>query len=182
VVADNVADIDTWRTERDGSAARSGEPRRVSRRAGEYDPDEFYVRSTNKHDHSDQTRIRIPGDVLAELSGLIASKEIPEYRTVSDFFRDAAVHRLHYIADMSGNAHLMFWVQAEMRASRVEAQEREAASNQALVDSWKKRVNGAMNAGDRIGLEKAREMLADDIEWVREPYKGMLIQILGGIV
>lgn len=170
-------DYDPWNTEADGPAAHSGQPRRRARGANDYDPDEFYVRSTNKHDHSEQTRLRIPGDVLAELGALIASKDIPEYRTISDFFRDAAVHRLHYIAEMSGSERMMYLVQTEVRAARIDAAEREAAANQAIVDGWGKRVKAAKDGRDEIGLGKAREFIQDDIEWIREPYRSMLVEI-----
>lgn len=64
---------------------------------GDYDPDEFYIRSTNKHDHRIQQRVSFPPAIQAAVQEVVRSGEWPVYRNTHDFVRDSVVHRLHYL-------------------------------------------------------------------------------------
>lgn len=68
-----------------------------------YAPDRFYTGSTNKKGFGQVVRIQIPPTITNEISALIASRAIPEYRTAQDFYRDAMIHRLHWIMQNVGN-------------------------------------------------------------------------------
>lgn len=146
-----------------------------------YDPHEFYVRSTNKHDHSETVSLRIPGDVLAEWSGIVASERYPMYHTKSDFLRDAVVHRLNWIADEYQDEDLLRWVKQEQMLARIEALDRETALLTSIVKGWKVRVQAAKDAKDAWAVQQARKMIQEDIDEVREPYRGQLVELLDGL-
>jgi Arc/MetJ-type ribon-helix-helix transcriptional regulator len=85
-----------------------------------YSTDEFYVRSTNAHDHSESIRVRLPKQVLGQASALVASKRYNAYRTVADVIRDALVHRLHYLANEAGDDELMEFVNRQIMQARLD--------------------------------------------------------------
>lgn len=87
---------------------------------GSYSEKEFYVRSTNQHDHSESIRIRLPKEVLAQASEMVSSKKYNAYRTVADVVRDALVHRLHHLAEESGDEDLMDFVNRQMMQARLD--------------------------------------------------------------
>lgn len=65
-----------------------------------YDPEEFYVASTNSKGFGSSFRIKVPPEVIGEIGALVAARVIPLYRTPADFHRDAMVHRLHQVHDL----------------------------------------------------------------------------------
>lgn len=67
---------------------------------GAYSPDKFYTASRNKKGFTSTVRQSVPPEVLAHIGELVASRTVPEYRTSADFFRDAIVHRLHYVTGL----------------------------------------------------------------------------------
>ena len=58
-----------------------------------YDINAFY---TTASQDSASPRVRISNKQLSIISALVASKEIPDYRTPADFIRDAIYHRLYW--------------------------------------------------------------------------------------
>lgn len=62
--------------------------------ASTYDPEKFYVGSTNTKGFQASIRVNIPPEVHAEIGALVASRDFPMYRTNQDFYRDAIVHHL----------------------------------------------------------------------------------------
>lgn len=63
----------------------------------EYSADRFYTDATDKHGVSAKMQITIPPSLHGEISELIASRNVPNYRTMADFGRDAVFHRLKYL-------------------------------------------------------------------------------------
>ncbi len=66
---------------------------------GSYDPDKFYTEASDKSGRGDPLNARVPPQIAGTIAALVQSAKIPEYRTASDFVRDAIVHRLHTIGE-----------------------------------------------------------------------------------
>lgn len=63
--------------------------------ADAYDPDAFYTEGRDKQGGGENIQARIPPQVHGSIAALIQSGKIPQYRTMSDFVRNAVVHQLH---------------------------------------------------------------------------------------
>lgn len=64
-----------------------------------YDPDKFYTEASDKTGRGEPSTVRLPAQVGGSIAALVQSAKIPEYRTQSDFIRDAVVHRLQSIGE-----------------------------------------------------------------------------------
>ncbi len=64
-----------------------------------YSPYNFYTGSKDPQGHSTFHRIRTADHVSAQMNVLVASKEIKQYKTVADIWRDSARHRLHWLRE-----------------------------------------------------------------------------------
>jgi hypothetical protein len=62
-----------------------------------YSVDKFYAKGTGKQ--GDPVPVRLPAPLAKIVEEIIEQRRIPEYETRADFFRDAAHHRLQYLAD-----------------------------------------------------------------------------------
>lgn len=60
---------------------------------GTYNPDEFYTATKNEKDHSAHVSTAMHPDIDTAVRELVSLRELP-YRTVGDFYRNAAVHQL----------------------------------------------------------------------------------------
>lgn len=74
-------------------------PSSSSSPANSYDPDKVYNASRDSKGFGSSLRMKVPPSLLSELGHVVQSGIITEYRTREDFFRDAIVHRLHWVAD-----------------------------------------------------------------------------------
>lgn len=84
------------------NVSNAGDPWQVA--AVNYSPDTIYTRSTDGHGHYEQLRnVKVSPAVYAVLSEMLARGDLPDYRTVADFVRDALLHRLHYISQNIGS-------------------------------------------------------------------------------
>lgn len=101
--------------------------------AGAYDPDKYYTEASDKNGRGDPVNTRIPPQIAGSIAALVQSGKIPEYRTQSDFIRDAVVHRLHTIGEKikSGEiirtVHMIAMLNEEIQA------EKEKEAYQALI-------------------------------------------------
>lgn len=80
-----------------------------------YARDHFYVTATDSKGHSSKIRVSTPPEVKGQIAALIASKALPMYRTEEDFHRDALVHRLHDLGELTSNG---FTLPPELEAMR----------------------------------------------------------------
>jgi hypothetical protein len=61
-----------------------------------YSGDRYYLKAADERGHSAMLHARVQPWVVAAIEEVTCNKEFP-YRTISDFVRDAIVHRLHYV-------------------------------------------------------------------------------------
>lgn len=71
--------------------------------AASYSADKFYTASRNKKGFGSTIRVTVSPEFLAAVGKLVASRQIPEYTTTGDFFRDCLVHRLKYLEGKLGD-------------------------------------------------------------------------------
>ena len=102
-----------------------------------YDPAEFYTRASDVHGHRETISLRTNPDMHFAVAALVASRQIPEYATVGDFWRDAGVHRLHWLSEHLEDPDLRQKLQTKAEAIEmselVESQARDAMLGDDLV-------------------------------------------------
>lgn len=166
------ADFDTWQTT----------ARRETRMDSEYDPteyslDQFYVRTTNRHDHSQQVNVRIPPDVYAMVMELV--DPIPYYSSFQAFIRDAIVHRAHYLAHEAENLDVMEWLVLEMASAKNEMLEAETAMIEKLLTDTERLLAMWKKAGDEMRVKEQVAQAKFRASQIREPYASRLRVIAG---
>lgn len=139
-----------------------------------YDEHEFYVRSTDSHGHSENQQVRVPPDVSSEVAALIQSGRIPNYKTAQAFYRDAAVHRLYYLAHRLDDRDLQRAVAIQINLARVENKRAEIKSMDRTVDEYKALFDEAKSADDWDMMSRAIDEADDIIEYMRDPYRKTL--------
>lgn len=151
----------------------------AQRGRGDYDPDEFYTRAVNQHDHSVVLSVRVDPGVMAEIDSMISQRTIPHYKNRTDFIRDALVHRLHYVMEKYEDLQtpeFQMMLALEMEQSRVEQARRSVQTVEKLIADAKANVADARAKGDAGWLERTRESLVRQLEWVPEPYRSQIQQ------
>lgn len=137
----------------------------------EYDPDQFYTRSTNKADHSIDERFRFPPHLHAMVAEIVDSQRFPKLRSVADFWRDSAVHRAHYLNEQIKDGKFEKELSLEMRVCRIEARQQDMTKMQEVVAKHRESLESARQAGDIESLSEGMSDLEDDIYALRQPYK-----------
>lgn len=136
-----------------------------------YAVEKFYTDSRDNKGHASSVRVQLPPGFANQLAELIASKRIPEYRTISDVFRDAVVHRLTWLKDEFHVETLerpinMYTIRCEMEALMQVREDSEAAVR--LIE-------------DNLRLAASQDELSSTVERARaaedvavEPYKSRI--------
>ena len=62
----------------------------------------FYTSATDAKGGSVHENFRLQAWISESIAQLVASRQIPQYKTKADFFRDAMVHRLSYLEKERG--------------------------------------------------------------------------------
>lgn len=146
------------------------------REAG-YSEDRFYTRSTDLRGHGSVLRITMPQGLDSQVYAAV--NEIPEYRSVQDFFRDAALHRLEYIQrryKISEGGQRML-VLERYRADR-EQRSQEIDSLTTTVEEISEGCQKAWDANDYGLLAQELEKGGEAMEWLRDPYRSKVDKIL----
>lgn len=136
----------------------------------------FYTSSSNKDEKSHSVRFNLPAFVVNEVRHLIETRQIPQYRTTADFFRDAAMHRLHDVKDMVRSETLP----ATLDLFRVlEEQNRrldEMKLLQEIVTNNQHMIEMAVLMGDRATINEIVEGSDQMFRKVREPWRSRAIE------
>ena len=142
-----------------------------------YDERRFYTRSVDANGHGEKMQVRVPQGVDAQIYGAV--RDIPEYRHVNDFWRDAAVHRLEYLQrrHLMSPAMLAF-LQLERWQADLERHDAEIIHKTALIDDVAAKLERAWGAEDyglfALQLEEAERQ----VDALRDPYQRRLIAVL----
>jgi hypothetical protein len=118
-----------------------------------YSPKRFYTASDDKQGHSAQIRLYIPKGLAGQIARIVNSNEIPEYRSVQDFYRDALTHRAYQVGDwldddeLVGEVHMLILMSEEYQLQQIK---RDVES---LCSIMEDNLNEAF--------------LRDDLEWIK---------------
>jgi hypothetical protein len=144
-------------------------------RAADYSRDNLYVKSTNKHDHSETVYVKVQPGTIAQIEELV--RKVPELRSRGDVIRNALYHDMAYWVTVLEDEDLGRWLNTEMMQAQADMAQQELISLAKLVDSWRTNIQLARNAGDKDALERLYEQLKQQAEQIREPYSSRLIEL-----
>lgn len=142
-----------------------------------YRADRFYTRSLNADGHGERINVRLPQGIDSQIHAAVA--EVPHYRNIHDFFRDAAVHRLEWIqrSFALGDGARRILELERIRAD-ISGHTQETETMQEAVDDLEAALQ---KLWDKQDYSMMREMLDSGVEmheWLREPYKGKALDAL----
>lgn len=166
-----------------GIVGADGSSWETSRDDADYNPDEFYTRATNKHDHSTPVSVRLDPTICGQMDALIASRDIPHYRTRTDIIRDAIYHRLHYVThDLNvGDDEFRELLTREREQARMEQARAQCADIEKMIDTARANLADAAAKRDTWLLEATRESLQRQLDTLREPYRSQVRTLLNTI-
>ena len=134
-----------------------------------YDPDKFYTEASDKSGRGDPVNARIPPQIAGTIAALVQSAKIPEYRTQSDFIRDAVVHRLHDIGVRVDSGEILRVVHLTTLMNQEIAAERDKDNYNSLINMIEQR-----HIDYRPGTEKATQYIKGrlaEIDAIPEDYQ-----------
>lgn len=146
----------------------------------EYDEREFYVGSTDGKGHNTNVQVPIPPNIMGALSSMVATREIPAYRSVQDFVRDAIVHRLHQLAilDLSDDPELQRARAQEITSSRIAAEVRALELDREQLAQAEEGMRVAASEGDAARLRVLLGQAAEQADRMNEPWDRRLVEIV----
>lgn len=146
---------------------------------GAYSPDDFYVASTNQHDHSETVQLKLPKHVKALANQFVNNEEIPAYRSVNDLVRDAMVHRMQYLQhEYHASPALQLWITMETTRTRLETIQAEMTAQRQLVDYVREVVEQAVENRDPAMLELIVTSGTEFVRAAREPHRSTVLDHL----
>ena len=119
-----------------------------------YDPLKFYTSSEDRRGHSGTLKFAVPKNVMGQIKRIIDAGQIPEYRGLSDFGRDAIMHRAKFLAQALDDGVLNAEVDMHLMISEQERIQQQKSDFEHL------RTMSAANITDAFGRR--------DYEWIRE--------------
>lgn len=142
-----------------------------------YSEHRFYIRSTDAKGHGEHLRVRVPQGIEAQVYGAV--RDVPEYRTVQDFARDAMVHRLEYLQkryslsdDGRRTLELERWqADSEKRSAEI------TTMTSAVVDVAAKLAD-AWDAEDFSLFAQELGEAEEQVDWLRDPYKSRMLRVI----
>jgi hypothetical protein len=143
-----------------------------------YDPDEFYVSSTDRQGHHATQYISLKPETSGEIASMVASKDFPEYKTAGHFIRDAIVHRLHYLEDLRPNADRARYIRLLMHAANQEREDTVQREQVQLCEKWETTMQNLSLANDWPGLRRAVKACRAAAEDLQEPYDRRLYALV----
>lgn len=147
-----------------------------------YSDRNFYTHSSDKQGHSVSVKMQIPKNVAGQLSRVIGSGAIPEYRSNQDFYRDAIFHRAHQVGRWIDDGELV----REVTMMILKAEEDQIAQQKKdahdLIEVTQQNLEEALSRGDiarvRAHIKDRMEKSSSVPEAYREEYVGMLKKYL----
>jgi len=142
-----------------------------------YSEENFYTHAKDKQGHSVQINTKFPDYIVAAISELVQSKEIPEYATAQDFVRDSVHHRLHWCAkNRSRRISRLLPVMISIQESENQIKEVESLND--MVEKIRESCEKLYNFQDYEKLRGYIDRQKDNIEGIRDPYWGKAAKIL----
>jgi len=150
----------------------------------QYDPNGFYVKATNHHDHSAQRRVDMDPDVVAQVEKLIASGALvgTPIDGMGAFIRDAMYHNIErlrkIVTDPIHSARLQAVADDYRRLAHADSITRDVESKRQIVQGAREALDGAFSAKDERMVGELLDLYEPMVERLREPYDAQLDEIL----
>lgn len=142
-----------------------------------YRPDRFYTRSVNADGHGERMQVRVPQGIDSQILGVI--KDVAQYRSPQDFWRDAALHRLEWLQH---NYTISDSLRRFLELERMQADSDQAVDEVRTMKASVERLGEALGEHYEAG---DWQMFADELirgderaEWLREPYRAKALHVL----
>lgn len=148
-----------------------------------YDVSKFYVKGsdTKKGQQREHFRVYLQPHLADQIAELIASKNIPQYRTVGDMFRDAMFHRLTYLREQISSGELKRLLNHEMFKSEMAAVRIEMDIQNENVRTAQGLINDALSSSDRGVMERMVGLAERYLGVTREPYRSKIQAMIDSV-
>lgn len=146
---------------------------------GSYDIEQFYVASTNRHDHSDSIALKLPKHVRVMINQFVAQQDIPAYKTANDLFRDAIVHRLHWLfTHYQAPERLQEWIEVETARASMDVIRAEFHAQDEVSEAVKEMIEIATARNDKSAMEEVVISCGPMLRRIKEPTRTDVIHRL----
>ena len=142
-----------------------------------YDAGRVYRRSTDDNGNKTSLTVTVPATLAARIAVVVASRQIPAYRTGADFLRDAVYHRLHWIEQMIADGGVSNEIRLEIGLAEIDAVRSEMETMAQTLETYRALLRGAVKQGDRDALTTALDHLDETLPTLREPYRSGLRRV-----
>lgn len=142
-----------------------------------YSKTQFYTGSGGR-EHGESKNVRLPTWTIGQLGELIASRKIPEYRTEADFWRDAAVHRLHDIGEMLDDDAIRMLVNRQVILLRIASRQAELAELNKIISDFEVAMRDCVQTGDTGLLSSLLDDANYDLHQLRPVYREKLNKMI----
>lgn len=163
-----------WQSKSNSSSKSSGPGP-----GGSYDPDKFYTRATNSHDHGEKLTFKVPPEIYARLANLI-DKDFPDYKSIPDACRDLLAHGLVMREDQSGSLEVKKYAKmfrAQLEADRLaDVLIKRTEWFEGYVLKTDKMMTGLFGNEDYPGIRQGLTDMCEIAAGQDEPYRGKILE------
>jgi hypothetical protein len=129
-----------------------------------YNVGQFYTDSSDHRGHNVSTKVTLPPEVSGQISEVVQSGQVPQYRTANDLIRDAIVHRLHWLNEnVFDDDHLRSVLTFEMMTTVQENYVQEIGRRNDFIERTLETLT-TLEANDRQMLVQALDWHEDAVE------------------
>lgn len=160
-------DIDLWTFESDGKP---------------YDRAEFYTKTVDERGHKETFHTPVTPALHGRVGALVASKEIPKYKTVHAFIRNAIYHQLHYdterLANPAFRLQMRNWLEREMMQSKREEKLATITQMESAIEAAKALFEKCVSTMYWEGLREGLQEVEEELAMLPEPFKGRMSEVV----
>lgn len=144
-----------------------------------YSEDIYFLRSTNQKGFGERIQARLAPEIMGAIGTMVESRLTP-YKNISEFIRDAAWHRLHYLNEKVGASHVNRMLANEIMEATAERYAREVEAHTRLMTLMHETMTTALNAQDWSTLAAMIADFEDHVDELEDPWHGQAVQIIAG--
>jgi len=144
-----------------------------------YDPDDFYVRSTDGRGHNENVQIKLPPEVINQMSSVVLSGCIPEYgNSIQNLIRNAIVHQVKKDLDRIDSGDLTKRVNEWIYRTKIKMIRDAVADREKLVTEMEEGLADVATKKDWNALDQLIQEGEEAVEILESPYKEKAMQHL----
>lgn len=147
-----------------------------------YDPNEIYLGGAkDQQGHSTNIRAKIPDNWAGSIAEVVGSDDWPEYRTMTDFYRDAIYHRMRW-ASRHRNRQISPRAKTLIALAQADAAIAYAAlireTNENLVRGAERILANLVSDGNQLALREVIKELEVNLDKMSDPYRSELARLI----